>query len=285
MRVDPAMPAAAAALTATVTQAPGESATQTERVRFPPQFGFNPALRVTHCTAADERAARCPDTSRIGTAMASTMFGDFAGGVFLTTDFRFVVFLRGLAGLVEQEVSGYLLLHGDGSVESVLDGLPDVAATSASVSFDSGPRSLLLTPRACGTYDLEARFVSHAGDQVTRTVGVQIGGCDSTPRIERAGVSPDRLSVGGRRAVVSWRLSEAGAATLVEVDRIVRIGRFDGRRRELRIHTDARAGANRVAIRALPAGRYQVMLKTMSARGRLVDIMRLPLTISRRASR
>ena len=286
VRVDPATPGAPAALAATVTQAPGESATQTERVRFPPAFGFNPQLSVSRCTPAQERAAACPETSRIGTATAETIFGGFAGPVNLTTDFRFVVFLRGFAGLVEQRVSGYLLLQPDGSVDSVLDGLPNVSATRASVAFDSGARSVLLTPRRCGRYVLGAHFVSHSGETVDEDAPVEIGGCDTSPRIEAADVSPARLTGGRRRVRVSWRLAEPGSATVVEVQRIVPAGRFVRWRRELEMRASATAGANQLALalrrhgRPLAPSRYQIVLTTLSARGDPVDVSRLPLTVA-----
>jgi hypothetical protein len=274
VRVDPPAPGAAAALTATITQAPGEAASQSERFRFPPQFGFNPGLRVTRCAAADERAGECPEDSRIGTATAQTMLGDFAGPVHLTTDFRLITFLRGFGGLVQQEVSGYLLLLPDGSVESVLEDLPDVPATLARVAFDGGPRSLLLTPRACGGYVIGAQFTSHDGDRVERKVPVQIAGCDSAPRIERASV---------RNGLVSWRLSDAGAATLVEVQRLVRAGRFVRWHRVSRTRAAAARGANHLTVQLRRPGRYQVVLTSLSARGRPVDVARLSTRGGRRA--
>jgi hypothetical protein len=271
VHVDPAAPGAAAALTATVTQAPGEAATRSERVRFPPQFAFNPDFHVTGCSASDEHAGNCPEDSRIGSASAQTMFGDFAGPVFLTSDFRLVVFLRGFAGLVQQEISGYLLLEPDGSVVSVLEDLPDVPSTLARVAFDGGPRSLILTPRTCGTYELTAQFTSHDDDRVERRVPVQIAGCDSTPRIERAAVAAGR-----RSARLSWQLSDAGQATLVEIQRIVRTRRFVRWRRVSQLRASAARGANGVTLALPRAGRYQVVLTTLSARGRPVDVRRVP---------
>ena len=258
--VDPPAPATAASLTATLTQASGERATQSERVRFPPRFGFNPGLRVARCAPDQERAAACPPDSRIGNASAQTMFGEFAGPVFLTGDFRFVVFLRGLAGLVEQEVSGYVVLDPDGSTESVLENLPDVPSTLSRVTFDSGPRSLFLTPRACGRYVLDARFTSHAGEQVTRHVPIDIKGCDTAPRF---------VATDARRARVAWQLSEP-AATVVDVYRLVPDGRFVRRRRVLHAQTSA----TRLALR-LRRGRYEVVLTALSAAGHPSDVRHL----------
>src|SRR4051812_5550992 len=276
VRVDPPAPGAAAALTATITQAPGEAASQSERFRFPPQFGFNPGLNVTRCAADDERAGHCPPGSQIGTASAQTMLGDFAGPVHLTSDFRLITFLRGFGGLVQQEVSGYMLLLPDGSVESVLENLPDVPATLARVAFDAGARSLLLTPRACGSYALDARFTSHDGDQVGRRVPVQISGCDSAPRIERATATATR-----RRAGLSWRLTDTGQATLVEVQRAARDGRFLRWRTVSRTRAGAAPGVNRVTVALPGAGRYQAVLTTLSARGRPVDVARVVFSARR----
>jgi hypothetical protein len=275
VRVDPPAPGAPASLTATVTQAPGESATRSERVRIPAQFAFNPGLRVSRCHTADERAGDCPDDSRIGAAEAQTMLGHFAGPVYLTADFRFVVFLRGLGGLVQQEVAGYLLLEPDGSVQSVLDGLPDVPATLARVTFDSGPRSLFLTPRACGRYVLDAQFTSHDGERAARRSTVQIAGCDSTPRIEQAAATQR----GARRVRVAWRLSDTGAATIVELDRLVRGRRFDRWRRERRIRAAAARGANHATVGLSKGGRYQIVLRSLSARGRPADVARVLFTV------
>ena len=271
VRVDPATPDTAPALTATITQAAGERATQSEHVRFPPQFGFNPDLRVARCTSADEHAGHCPDASRIGNAAAQTMLGDFAGPVYLTSDFRFVTFLRGFGGLVQQEVSGYLVLLADGSVESVLEGLPDIPATMARIAFDAGPRSLILTPRTCGTYTIAGQFTSHAGERADRAAPVQIAGCDSRPRIAEANAVWRR-----GRLTVSWRLSEAGSATVVEVQRMTRTARFVRWRRVRLVRAGAAAGANRVTLR-VGAGRYQVVVRALSTRGRPTDVARLPV--------
>jgi|tagenome__1003787_1003787.scaffolds.fasta_scaffold20985708_7 hypothetical protein len=273
--VAPATPATAAALTATVTQASGEEATASERVRFPAQFGFNPGLRVGRCTPAQERAARCGDDSRIGSASARTMLGDFSGPVYLTNDFRFVTFLRGLAGLVQQEVEGYLLLRPDGRVESVLEGLPNVAATLARVAFDGGARSLILTPRTCGSYTFDATFTSHGGVQVDRTAAVRVAGCPAAPHIQGARAASSRSG----RVRLSWTLSEDGAATVINVRRLVRAGRFVRPARALRARGTARAGANRAIVGPLAPGRYEAMLTVLGAGDRPSDVTHMTFNV------
>jgi hypothetical protein len=275
--VGPPTPATPASLTATVTQAPGEDATASERVRFPPQFTFNSGLRVGRCTAEQEHAARCPDDSRIGMARTRTILGDFAGPVYLTSDFRFAAFLRGLGGLVEQEIAGHLELLPDGSVESVLEGLPDVPATLARVAFDGGSRSLFLTPRACGTYTVGATFTGHGGGRVERTAAIGIAGCDSVPHFRRAAAAAGR-----RRVRLAWALDDAGASTMVDVrreisdGRLVRLVRVGARARAA-----ARAGANRLSFGPLRPGRYEAVLTVMSVRGRPSDVAHVSFAIAR----
>ncbi len=110
VRVDPPTPDTAAALTATLRQEPGESANRREVVRFPPELRFNPGFAVRGCDRAQEAAETCPESSRIGTASAETEFGPFSGPVYLTDDFRTLVFLRGFAGLVQSKVEGAVRL-------------------------------------------------------------------------------------------------------------------------------------------------------------------------------
>ena len=271
VRLEPSTPATPAALTAILRQRSGESATRSERVRFPAQFLFNPGSKVSPCTAEQERGS-CPEESRIGTASAQTAFGPFSGPVYLTKDFRFLILLRG-AGLVEQKVVGFFQLHPDGSVESIIEDLPNVPATEASLSFEGGPRSLLLTPRACGAYSLQAQFESHAGERANVVAPVQVTGCDTLPRI-RLVTTRARRSGRAASVQVTWELTDGGAATIVRIDQARRVGRFIRWRRVRQIRAAARSGRNRVRVAGLTAAgraRYRVVLTTFSARGGPVD--------------
>ncbi len=280
-RLDPSTPSTPAALTLTLRQQPGESANRTEVVRFPPVFRFNPAFAVVGCSPADENAGACPDTSRIGQASADTQLGQFAGPVFLTQDFRVVIFLHGFAGLVQQKVEGTMRVAPDGWVESVLDNLPPVASTAGEIRLEPGARSLVLTPDRCGSYTIDGRFVSHNGETAASRAAVTISGCESQPQI-------DLLRARGRRGriLVSWVLTDAGSRTAIDLDRRVTARPFLRWRRVRSVSAPAPEGAGHVSLgapqgRRLGAGRYRVTLTTFGSQGRPADIRRTEVTVPR----
>ena len=154
LRLSESRPASAPAMTSTLTQRSGESANRRIAVRFPPQFGFNPGFTVTGCTAAQEQANACPESSRIGSERVVSMLGEFSGPAYLSEDFRLLVYLRGVGGAVRQKFEGKLYLQPDGGVEIVFDDLPNVSATLAEIAVDGGRRGLVLTPFDCGRYSV-----------------------------------------------------------------------------------------------------------------------------------
>jgi hypothetical protein len=266
-------PAAAPAITSTLTQKSGESANRRIAVRYPPQFGFNPAFSLKGCTSAQEQADACPESSRIGTTRAVTMLGTFSGPVYFTEDFRVIGYLRGLGGAIGQRFEGKLYLEPDGSVETVFDNLPNFKSTLAEIAVEGGRRGIVLTPRRCGRYSLTGTFTSHAGDRVTRILPVEISGCAVRPVISRARARPRRFR---RRTVLRWRLSQAAGRTSVSVQRLGRSGW-----RELRIlAASGRLGSNslRISGRRLRPGRYRFVLRVegrMLSRSRGVRVRRL----------
>jgi hypothetical protein len=274
MTVDPATPASPTAITGTVTQASGESATRTQRVHYPPSFGFNPGFDAQLCTRAAEDAQACPEASAIGTAAVQTSFGEFTGSVHLTEDYRLVIFLRGFGGLAPaQKVEGRLEVHPDGSVETVMTDLPDVASTSGRIALLGGSKSLVLTPRTCGQHVVRAVFTSHRDEVVERTAPLAIAGCDTHPRFVIASARPPLV----------WRLDERGSATQISIRRLVRSGRLDRLREVLSLHGPAAAGVNRVAVplRKLPTGDYRARLTVLSAQGRATDAITVRFRIRR----
>jgi hypothetical protein len=257
-------PAAAPAITSTLTQKSGESASRRIAVRYPPQFGFNPGFSVNGCTQAQEQADACPESSRIGTTRAVTVLGAFSGPVYFTEDFRVLAYLRGLGGAIGQRFEGKLYLGADGSVETVFDDLPNFQATFAEIAVEGGRRGIVLTPRRCGRYSLSGTFTSHAGDRVTRSLPVQISGCPVRPVISRVRVRPRRFR---RRTILGWRLSEAAGRTTASVQRLGRSGW-----RELRTLTaPGRVGSNslRISGRRLRPGRYRFVLRASGRGGML----------------
>lgn len=284
--VDPATPSSPTAVTGIVQQQPGESATASQRVRYPPSFGFNPTFDVQPCPAAAERGGSCPDFSVIGSAAAQTSLGEFAGTVHLTEDYRLVVFMRGF-GVVTQKVEGRFLVHPDGSVETVMENLPNVQSTSQRVALLGGSRSLVLTPRTCGPHVVTAVFTSHDGETVERTAPITISGCDTRPRFLVASAAPARVRQRSARTSLSWRLTDAGTATEISIGRLIRSGRFDRVRRVLSLKAGARDGLNRAAVdlrrggKPLPAGDYLAHLTAVSAQGRETDAIEVRFRIVR----
>lgn len=276
MTVDPATPASPTAITGTLTQQSGESATKEQRVRYPPSFGFNPGFDAQLCNKAAEDAQACPDASAIGTATVQTSsFGEFSGSVHLTEDYRLVIFLRGLGGLAPaQKVEGRLEVHPDGSVETVMTDLPDVSSTSARIALLGGSKSLVLTPSTCGQHVVTAVFTSHRDEVVERRVPIAISGCDTHPRFLVASASPPLV----------WRLDDRGSATEISIRRVIRRGRFDRLREVLSLRGPAAAGVNRVAVprRKLPAGDYRARLTVLSAQGHASDAITVPFRIVRK---
>jgi hypothetical protein len=255
-------PAAAPAVTATVTQAPGESASRRLAVRYPPQFGFNPGFAVTGCAASQETAGACPEESRIGTSRAVTLLGTFSGPVYLSEDFRLLAYLRGPAGMPEQKLEGKLYLHPDGSIEIVFDDLPNLPATLAETTVEGGSRGLLLTPRHCGSYRVAGSFRSHAGEESRSDVPIEITGCPERPVISGLRTRPRRFK---GHTTLRWRLSQPARHTSVSVQRLA-----GSRWRELRVLVGpGRVGDNRLRVggRRLRSGRYRFVLRAMGRDG------------------
>jgi hypothetical protein len=251
-QVDPATPGAPSALLLTLRQAPGETASRTEVVRYPPVFRFNPGFAVTGCPADREAASDCPDSSRIGSVAVESELGPFSGPLYLTEDFRFVIFLRGFAGLVQQKIEGFMRVASDGYVETVIDALPPVRATFAQVRLEPGARSLLLTPTHCGTYPLEGRFTSHNDETFVSRAPVTVAGC-----VARPDVTELRARARTGRIAVSWILSQGGQGATLDLDR-----RTDARpwvrwRRVRSVAASASSGPNRAVLAGAGGGRLR----------------------------
>jgi hypothetical protein len=278
-RLDPSTPGSPSALVLTLRQNPGETANRTEVVRFPPAFRFNPDFAVRGCPPDREAASDCPESSRIGAVSAETELGPFSGPLFLTEDFRFVIFLRGFGGLVQQKLEGVMRVAADGYVESVLEGLPSVRSTFAQIRLESGSRSLLLTPARCGTYTLEGRFTSHDNEAFVSRAPVAIGGCRSEPAVAAL-----RARARSGRITVSWVLTQAGQGTTIQLDRRAGARPWVRWRRVRLVAASASSGPNRAVLagprgRRLRPGRYRVTLTPRGADGAAADIRRTEVTI------
>lgn len=276
----PATPNTAAAMTTTILQESGESASKTTRVAFPASFGFNGSNSVLDCTAAQEQADACPETSRIGTAQADTAFGPFGGPVFFTEDFRLLVRLRNFAGVGATAIGTFNVLP-DGSVESVFDKLPNVPGTRVRLAIEGGEKALLLTPRVCGPHTLRGRFTSHDDEEARAAAQVEIAGCAERPHL--SGLRIDSRP-GRTRTKLSWRLSEATGSTRIILERLAR----NEWRRVTTLTGPGSPGRNtleftgRIGPRRLPAGRYRFVLTATGPTGLVSHSRRITFRIARR---
>jgi hypothetical protein len=166
-------------------------------VSLPAGVTVNPAAAdgLEGCTDAQfglgSRAdATCPDASKVGSVsldvplLPGPLHGSLYLGTPLSTDpqsgrmFRIFQYAKGygltvkIPGYVKADpVSGRLTgSFGDlstlyGAVpQGMLDGLPQVPFTKATLNFKGGPRGLLANPKACGTYRGQAELTPWSGN-------------------------------------------------------------------------------------------------------------------------
>lgn len=261
-------PGQAPAVTSIMRQQLGEDSTRTIAARFPPEFTYNPAFAVVGCDAAHERAAACPENSRLGSVNVISPLGRASGGAYLTTDFRVFVPMSALAGVYRAPIVGKIHALDDGSPEIVFDNLPNAPVTEARIALDGGPRAIFITPRRCGRYAVGARFVGRYGTEVTRTLPLQISGCTAALGIDRVRVTPRRVK-SGRRPKLSWRLSRAAARSELK---LFRAG-HGGWRELAATRAPVAAGRNRMRLprswrpRLRRTGRYRLVLRATAADG------------------
>jgi hypothetical protein len=261
-------PGQAPAVTSVMTQQLGEETTKTIAARFPAEFTLNPGFSVVGCTAEQEQASDCPESSRLGLATVETLYGHGEGVVYLTSDFRLFVPFRAYGPLYEQAITGKIYGLDNGMAEIVFDELPAVQVLEARIALDGGPRSVFITPRRCGEYAAGARFVSHSGTRVELAFPIDISGCAEALAISGARVAPRRVAA-GRRPKLSWQLSRAAAFTEVALFRAER-----GAWRELAsLRGPAAAGPNEMRLprrwgrRLESPGRYRLRLRAQALDG------------------
>lgn len=285
----PPTAATAPAVIETLTNQPGDTPSKTIRIHYPPQFGFNPNFGVTGCPPAAEHSDSCPADSQIGSASAETTLGHFSGPVYFTPDYRILIYLRGVAGVVQSKFVGYFQDAPDGGFDAVLDNLPDVPSSSSSIRIEGGARSSLLTPAACGSYPIVGHFTSQNGEQATSTATVQISGCDSQPTIERAWLTRSTLIVTGSHGAASdalhWTLSDVGARATVSLQRLKVIRGMEVPRTLWSRPASAQTGTNSLRFRAaagghpLHPGHYRLTVAVFSLQGHPSDLISADLTV------
>jgi hypothetical protein len=183
--IDPATPRSAVAITTTVTQAADETASKTVSVKFPDDWG-TVKNQLTACTDADAQTAKCPDSSRMGSAEArNPLLGTLSGPVNLGQvkggTFKIWVYLNN--AVLHQIVQGVVEINAQGQFQSTFDGLPDVLTTFFQLKLDGPPRSLAQTGFGCGDRLFGADFTSQKGEKASATAAVTISGCPDRPPI------------------------------------------------------------------------------------------------------
>src|SRR4051794_6387774 len=280
-KLDPATADTAAAITSTVTQALGETASKTVTVTLPPGFTPNAGSKLGVCPADLEAALACPAESRMGSASATvSAFGltpTLSGPVFfggpVGRAFRLIVVLAD-PSIGNQQLVGLATLQNDGSVQTVFDNLPPFLATAFTLTLDGGEKALLKTPAKCGTLPVSAAFVSQTGETATGSAPTAITGCTGsatapgTTGSTTGSTSPSApaLRVGAARlartGAVTFTLSAPARVTVT----VTRAGR-----RVAKKQGTGKRGTNRVRLgRRVRAGRYRVALAAVDANGKTV---------------
>ena len=272
--------AAVPAITSTITQASGESATRSVRLVFPAGYETNLDAQVASCTTQQEAAEACPEASRLGSAEATASGVPLSGPVAFSSEgnqLRILVFLQGLGGLVKQKLVGTVEVGSDNRLKTVFDGLPDQLVNSVTLRFRGGDRGLVRNPRACGPVSFRGAFTSHRGEEAIAEAPVEITGCPTKPAITAAAVRPARVQA-GRGLTVRWTLSEATRGTRVIVERRAPRGWY----RMASLVGSGQAGSNRMAIRGRRLrrpGAYRVSIRATNAAGVASDPRRVPFRV------
>lgn len=196
-----------AAITSTIVTRDTDSPVATTSVDFPPAFEFNERFHPARCQLRQEQERACPPESRIGTVQAQSLAGPAEGGVYLTEDFRVVVFADAANGLIAVKATGVVTLNERGGFTITFSGLPNLPVRETKLEFEGGERGMLRNPRTCGTYELVARLIAHSGEQAQTTVPLTIDGCLPAP-------DATVTRTGRHRFTVRWSAPGAEATTV-----------------------------------------------------------------------
>jgi hypothetical protein len=186
------------------------------------------AAAITACSNAQfgigqTTAASCPASSRIGSIEVLTrqLPEPLTGDIFLGQESpgeRLRLFVvAGRPGLVAKLVS---TLHADpatGRLSTVLKGLPQLPLSRLTLSIDGGPRALLASPLACGSFASTGALESYGGASTTASTTVAIGaGPDGTACRNPPAFSP--------RLVTAASVHAAGRSTALSMTVLRRAG-------------------------------------------------------------
>jgi hypothetical protein len=238
------VPKAPPAITSTVTLPDGDSAIASVSLVFPKAFGFNERFHPQRCQPDDEAARTCPEASRIGSVAADSPLGSGSGGIFLSDDFRLLVFADALGGAIQIKAEGNIRIAPSGGFLVTFSGLPDLPLRSVDLNFDGDDRALVKNPTRCAVYQLPVHFVAHDGSEAEASPELPITGCVDP-------VGGLRAAVAGRTATLRWA---APGADETEVRLL----------RGATAVTTRRTSASKLTFASLKAGRYLARVRAFS---------------------
>jgi hypothetical protein len=157
------------------------------KVTLPEGMTINPggAAGLTACSDTQlksgvDAAVECPESSKIGTATATTplLAEPLTGGVYVAQQlsddpesgemFRIFLNLADPERGIDVKLVGKLRVNGEtGRVEASFTDNPQLPVDTLEVAFKSGPRAPLATPPTCGTKTVDAELTSWS-DAVVR---------------------------------------------------------------------------------------------------------------------
>ena len=268
--VEPATAGAAPSLTAAFAAPVADGAIERFTLSLPP--GFTPAGSpgASSCRAAALRAQTCVPASVIGSFLGRAGPAGFAGTIHKTGTDTFGLLVSVLGGSVGQVVQGRMVPRDDGSLDLRIESLPALGISGLVLHFQDGDRALLRVPERCGSYTIDGKFTSWAGDLAIDRTTLAVTGCEGVPAVRVADVRMSRRAFraprtrrGRLRTIIAWHASRAVDHTNVRIER-----RRRGRWRVARVLVaGGRAGENtirwdgRVRGRALRPGRYGVRVQ------------------------
>jgi hypothetical protein len=262
--INPATPRSAVAITTTVTQGAGESASKSVAVNFPADWG-TVKNELIACSDADAQATKCPEKSRMGQAEArNPLLGTLSGPVHIGAvkggSFKIWVYLNN--AVLHQIIQGEVGLNASGQFVSKFDGLPDVLTTFFQLKLDGPPRALALTGFGCGERAFTADFTSQKGEKASSRAALTISGCpDRPPVLSGISLSAVKSAKGGKLAF-SMDMPASVVVTVVK----------KGETKALQTFTlTGKEGTNKVKAlgKGLPKGKYVAVIKATDAGGQV----------------
>jgi hypothetical protein len=244
-----------------ITGPVGNANTASAAVTLPKGVGVDLAVAQNACTLEQQAAGPCPESARIGSAVAeSPLLPPLTGPVFLAAlPGRPLPGVRvDLAGAVSLSLTGTVSL-GSG-LRTQFSGIPDVPLERFELTFDGG-RALRTTQDLCrGPLPrMSAELTGHNGATAALRVPLTVSGC----RKPVAG-----LRVHGRKLVLRVRAARGGPALQRVQLRLP--GRLHAHQRRGRISTGARLSRRGVlTVAAAGARRVTATLSRGAFTGRL----------------